>query len=153
MNTDANLHFIKEKIYEVRSAIMYNFSDDLIRLPNNIVNVVKVGDEGQLWFICDKPAYQREQYSRSFPVRLQFYRKGKAFHLEVSGAAEIINNVCNEDEEDANRLLIKMKMKNISYTEIPEKIKVKPMQWINKAYRFLVSHLAIPRHAKPFPGH
>jgi len=92
MNIDSNLHFIKDKIYEMHSAIMYNFSDEVIRLPNGIANVVKVDDEGQLWFICDQPAYQSEQYSGLFPVRLQFYRKGKLFHLEVSGPAEIVND-------------------------------------------------------------
>jgi len=153
MNIDSNLHFIKDKIYEMHSAIMYNFSDEVIRLPNGIANVVKVDDEGQLWFICDQPAYQSEQYSGLFPVRLQFYRKGKLFHLEVSGPAEIVNDLRDENEVLANRLLIKMKMKNISYTETPEKAGKDPRQWINKIYRFLSSHLVMHHPTKPLPGH
>ena len=149
MNIDSNLLFIKDKIYEVHSAIMYNFSNEVIRLPNSIVNVVKVDDEGKLWFTCDQPVYQPELYTGLFPVRLQFYRKGKLFHLEVSGTAEIENDLRDESEVLANRLLIKMKMKNISYTEAPEKAREDLRQWFNKVYRFLGSHLVMPHHTKP----
>ncbi len=151
MNSDTNLHFIKDKIYEMHSAIMYNFSDEVIRLPNSIVNVVKVVDDGELWFTCDTPEYHPDQYSGLFPVRLQFYRKGKLFHLEISGPAEIVNDLRDENEVLANRLLIKMKMKNISYTETKEKTKADARHWINKAYRYLSSYLAIPHQAKQLP--
>jgi hypothetical protein len=43
---------------------MYSSSDDLIRLPNNIVSAVNVDEEGQLWF-ADRP-YLPEQYPASF---------------------------------------------------------------------------------------
>jgi hypothetical protein len=85
-------------------------------------------------------------------VRLQFYRKGRPFHIEVSGSAELANNFRNEDEILANRWLIKMKMKNITYTETRERVSINAMPWINKVYRFLSSHLSIPNHAKPLPG-
>ena len=153
MNIDSNLQFIKDKIYEMHSAIMYNFSDEVIRLPNSIVNVAKVADDGELWFTCDKPGYHPEQYSGLFPVRLQFYRKGKLFHLEISGPAEIVNDLRDENEVLANRLLIKMKMKNISYTETQKEIRTDVRHWINKAYRYLSAHLAIPDQTKPLPGH
>ena len=152
MNHDLNLRLIRDKIYEMHSAIMYNLSNDVVRLPNNIVNVVQVDDLGQLWFICDKPMYPPDQYSVLFPVRLQFYRKGRPFHIEVSGSAELANNFRNEDEILANRWLIKMKMKNITYTETRERVSIDAMPWINKVYRFLSSHLSIPNHAKPLPG-
>ncbi len=149
MNHDFNLRLIREKIYETHSAIMYNLSNDIVRLPNNIVNVVEVDDDGQLWFLCDKPSYHPDQYPEVFPVRLHFYRKGKPFHIEVSGPAEIANSFRNEEEILANRWFIKMKMKNITYTEAQEKANINVMPWINKAYRFLASHLSFPNHAKP----
>ena len=153
MTNDFNLRLIRAKIYEMHSAIMYNLSDEVVRLPNNIVRVVKVDDEGQLWFMCDKPAYRLEQYSELFPVRLQFYRKGKLFHIEISGPAELACDFRNDNEIVANRLLIKMKMKTITYTETHKKTAIDAIQWINKVTRFLSSHLAIPRHTKPVHGH
>ena len=153
MTKDFNLRLIRDRIYEMHSAIMYNLSDEVLRLPNNIVNVVKVDDEGQLWFVCDKPAYQPRQYSELFPVRLQFYRKGKLFHLEVSGPAAFANIFRYENEVLADRVLIKMKMKNITYTETPQKTTTDAWHWIHKFTGFLSSHLAIPRHPKPLSGH
>ena len=153
MTNDFNLRLIRDKIYEVRSAIMYNLSNEVVRLPNNIVNVVKVDDEGQLWLMCDKPAYQPEQYSELFPARLQFYRKGKLFHLEISGSAELASVFHDDNEVLANRMLIKMKMKNITYTETHKKTTIDAVQWISKITRFLNSHLSIPRHTRPLPGH
>ena len=46
MSNDTNLQFIRERINQVRSAIMYSYSDDVIKLPNNIVSAVKVDEEG-----------------------------------------------------------------------------------------------------------
>src|SRR5688572_9067516 len=153
MNNDFNLRLIKDKIYEMRTAIMYNLSDEVIRLPNSIINVAKVDDEGHIWFMCDRPSYHPEQYSALFPVRLQFYRKGKLFHLEISGSAEIANHFRYESEALADRWLIKTKMKNITYTETRERARVDTILWANKVYRFLTAHLSIPRHTKPLAGH
>ena len=55
MSTDTNLQFIREKIYTVKSAIMYSMSNELIKLPNCLVEAVKVDNEGQLWFLCKAP--------------------------------------------------------------------------------------------------
>ena len=153
MSSDFNLRLIRDKIYEMRSAIMYNLSDEVIRLPNCIINVVKVDDEGQLWFMYDKPLYRAEQYPGLFPARLQFYRKGISYHLEISGPAEIANQFQHDSEPVGNRWLIKMKMKNITYTEAREKASVDLMHWVHRSYRYLAAHLSMPRHAKPLPGH
>lgn len=144
MKTDSNLHFIKNKIYEVRSALMHNYSNDIVRLPNGIVNVIMVDSEGQVWFTFDKSPYHSDQYSRVFPVTLQFYRKGKLFHLEISGPAEIEDELNNETEEVGNKLLLKMKMKSISYSETHKKTTIEARQRIKKVYQFLSAHLTIP---------
>jgi hypothetical protein len=75
--TDSNLQFIREKIYQVRSAIMYSMSNELVKIPNNIITAVKVDEEGQLWFISKRPVQDLEQCEQSFPVRLHFFVKGR----------------------------------------------------------------------------
>jgi general stress protein 26 len=92
MATDSNLQFIREKIYQVRSAIMYSMSDEVIKFPNSIATAVRVDDEGQLWFLCKKPVQFVSECEQNFPARLKFYRKGISFFLEVSGKATIVNN-------------------------------------------------------------
>ena len=92
MRNDPNLQFIREKIYHVRSAIMYSMSNDLVKLPNNIVTALRVDNEGNLWFSCSRPAEYVEHCEKSFPARLHFHRKGASFHIEVSGKATIVNH-------------------------------------------------------------
>jgi len=150
MSKDTNLQFIREKIHEVRNAIMYSSGDELIRLPNNIVSAVKVDEEGQLWFVCDRSCYLPEQYPSSFPARLHFYRKGKFFHIEVSGPARIVNNVHRDNNGSQNRMLIKMEMKNIIYTETPARHKNSIGQWLHKSFRWVLIHRGVSKRTKPY---
>lgn len=109
--TDANLQFIREKIYSVRTALMYSLSEEQIRLPNSVVQAEKVDDSGDLWFECQRPSVFPGHYSEAFPARLVFYRKGSSFHLEVSGKAYVDNQ-----EEHYGPLRIRMHITNASYT-------------------------------------
>ena len=92
MASDMNLQFIREKIYEIRHAVMYSMSNGLVRIPNSIVSVIKVDNDGHIWFLCNPPAQNIEECEWVFPARLQFYKKGKFFRLEVSGKATVMNN-------------------------------------------------------------
>ena len=150
MSKDTNLQFIREKINEVRSAIMYSSSDEVIRLPNNIVSAVKVDEEGQLWFVCDRPCYMPEQYPPTFPARLHFYRKGKFFHIEVSGAARIVNNVQSDNNGSENRMLLKMEMKNIIYTETPTRQNNTLGQWLHKTFRLILADCVVAKRTKTY---
>jgi len=150
MSKDTNLQFIREKINEVRSAIMYSSSDEVIRLPNNIVSAVKVDEEGQLWFVCDRTCYLPEQYPSSFPARLHFYRKGKFFHIEVSGPAHIVNNVQRDNNGSEKRMLIKMEMKNIIYTETQNSQKTTIGQWLDKTFRWILFNGGVSKRTKPY---
>jgi general stress protein 26 len=125
MATDNNLQFIREKVNQLRTAVMYSMSNSLERLPNDIVTALKVDEQGELWFVCRSPLLK--EYEHSFPARLCFYRKGYDFFVEVSGKATVVNDYLsseyNEKEKDMDTaddqkfLLVKMKMTNISYTE------------------------------------
>jgi len=55
MTTDLNLQFIREKIGQLRTAVMYCMSNSTNRLPNDVVTAIKVDEEGQLWFLCRGP--------------------------------------------------------------------------------------------------
>lgn len=148
MTTDYNLQFIRQKIYTVRSAIMYSMSNELIKLPNCIVEAVKVDNEGQLWFICKPPGYQVDQCVSSFPARLHFYRKGTLFHIEVSGKATIMNDVYADNTKEKS-LLIKMTMNSIEYTEPQEKRKTKVDAMLEQGYKWLLRTIALPHDRRP----
>jgi hypothetical protein len=146
---DTNLQFIREKIYEIKSAVMYSMSEGVVRLPNSIVSVVKVDDEGQLWFVCAPPARHLEASECIFPARLHFYRKGKFFHIEVSGKATIINQEFNKNQAADKPLLIKMSMTNIEYTAAAEKKPKSKMELLlTDTYRWLLRTIAVPRQER-----
>ena len=79
MRNDPNLQFIREKIYHVRSAIMYSMSNDLVRLPNNIVTALRVDNEGNLWFTCSRPSGYVDQCEKTFPPACIFTGRAHAF--------------------------------------------------------------------------
>jgi hypothetical protein len=149
---DNNLQFIREKIYEIKSAVMYSMSNELVRIPNSIVTVLKVDDEAQIWFLCTPPTFRIEECECVFPARLHFYRKGKFFHIEVSGRAVIMNKEYNSpdsDEQKGKPVLIKMSMRDIEYTVVNEKRPKNRVElMLENGYKWLLRTIALPRHEK-----
>lgn len=152
---DSNLQFIREKIYQLRSAIMYSMSNELVKMPNSIVTAIKVDEEGQLWFVSKSPLQQVDQCEQSFPVRLHFFRKGTNFFLVVSGKAFIVNSTSagfSEDGLNENKekpVLIKMSMKDIEYTEPAARREKNKLEiFLENSYKWLLHTIAFHRHSK-----
>lgn len=146
MTTDNNLPFIREKISELRNAVMYSMSKSLVKLPNDIVTYVKVDEDGQLWFLSHSPAHSLRECEQVFPARLHFFKKGCDFFVEVSGKATIADNIsssgffgpnCNQNNKDA--VLIRMTMNNIEYREPhAKKAKTKLELLAEKSYKWIL---------------
>jgi hypothetical protein len=143
MHTDNNLTFIRAKIIQLRSAIMYNGSQDIIRIPNNIVKAIEVDEEGQLWLAAKKPvACDLHEFESSFPARLHFYRKGVLFCVEASGKATIMDSAYKD--EDGNDLLLKMNLQAVEYREptirgeksLFEKLVLQAYNWLSRKFAF-----------------
>ncbi|RYY62314.1 MAG: hypothetical protein EOO05_03325 [Chitinophagaceae bacterium] len=153
MVTDTNLQFIKEKISQIRTAIMYNMSNELVRLPNSVVESVNVDDQGHVWFVCKPPVQGIEHIEHHFPVRLHFYKKGTGCRLEVSGKATIITNEYTSyfasDENGVRPLLLKMDMLHVEYTEPQEKRKTKMELWLETGYKWFLRTASVQHQSKP----
>ena len=120
MVNDTNLQFIREKIIQLRSAVMYDSGKGIVKLGNDIVTAIRVDDEGQLWFVTGNSSQRVEECEQSFPARLCFYRKGVGFSMEISGKATIANSNYPFDADSSQyqgKVLVKLEMKNIEYTE------------------------------------
>lgn len=148
MATDMNLQFIREKIGQIRTAVMYSMSNSLTRLPNDIVTAVRVDEEGNLWFVCRNPLPEMKEYEQNFPARLCFYRKGVDCFVEVSGKATIINNNYSKKSNEKT-LLIRMNMINIEYTEPgARKPKNKLELFLENGYKWFLRTAAINRSSE-----
>lgn len=147
---DNNLNFLREKVYSLRTALMYTMSNSLIKVPNNIVTALRIDDDGYLWFTCTAPAQYLNAYETSFPVRLHFFKKGISYYMELSGKASVIKNY--EADEDRNKddpsLLIKMNILNAEYVEPATRKKSKLDLWIENASVWMARHIAIPYAVK-----
>ncbi len=143
MTTDNNYQFIAEKISELRTAVMYSMSNDIVRLPNDIVTFVNIDDEGQLWFLSHLPQQLVTECEKEFPARLHFFRKGFDYFVEVSGKATIVSDICSDGPNNENNaVLIKMLMRNVEYREPHAKReKTKVQQVVEKSYRWMLRNI------------
>jgi general stress protein 26 len=122
---------------------MYSMSNELVRLPNDIVTYVNIDDEGQLWFLSHLPQQLVSECEREFPARLHFFRKGYDYFIEVSGKATIVSDICSDGEKnESNAVLIKMTMRNVEYIEPHAKRDKSKMQLlVEKSYKWMLRNI------------
>lgn len=101
MATDQQLNFLQEKIQEIGSAIFFNLSDSVLKLPTSIVNTLQVDEYGFVWFFVQKPKQNLREFENEFPVRLDFFRKGTSCFLQVSGKGWVVT-----DPEEVNSFVM-----------------------------------------------
>lgn len=121
------LQFLQEKIREINSAILFNLSDSVLKFPTTIVSTLKVDDYGYLWFSVKKPKQNLKEFENEFPVRLDYFKKGSEYFLQVMGKAWVItdpeelNTLSALTEEvknmDEDTVLVKVKMMKADYQE------------------------------------
>lgn len=121
MENDYKLMFIKNKLQQIKSAVMYATTGNSIRLPNDIVEFESVDDDGLLWFSAHIPRHWVKSYELHFPAKLIFYRKGVDYYVEITGTAVVVNKqdvMYGENNIQGGKLLLKMVPYYIEYTEI-----------------------------------
>ena len=100
MATNQQLNFLQEKIQEIGSAIFFNQSESVLKLPTSIVNTLKVDEYGYVWFFVQRPRQVLKEFETEFPARLDFFRKGKTCYLQVMGKGWVVS-----DPEEMNALV------------------------------------------------
>lgn len=136
VNQQANqqLAFLQDKIQQIGSAIFFNLSDSVLKLPTSVVTSMKVDDYGYIWFFVKKQSQQLQEFEQEFPVRLDFFKKGVDYFLQVSGKGWVVS-----DPEDLNTystlfndvdpatatdsVLVKVKMLKAEYYETASRAK------------------------------
>lgn len=101
------LSFLRDKIQEIGSAIFFNLSDSVLKLPTSIVSTLQVDEYGYVWFFVQKPKQTLKEFEMEFPVRLDFFKKGSSYFLQVMGKGWVVT-----DPEELN-----------AYVTLPEDLK------------------------------
>jgi len=160
-NTATNqqqLSFLQEKISEIGSAIFFNLSDSVLKLPTSVVTVLRVDDYGFVWFLVQKPKQSLQEFEMEFPARLDFYKKGKSYFLQVSGKGCVVNEpediqsvesiVGDSEQWDANGMvLVKVKILKAEYYETrPENTR---QSWWQSAINACTAWFRSNNHYRP----
>lgn len=124
-NNHEDFNFLREKIKEIKVAIFKSEINSELQLPNNIIQVLKVEDDGNIWFFTSCSGEHKNTIDRNFYVYLDFYRKGVDGRLKISGHATIVEDederflaISNYSISTANRLvLVKMKIMQAEYID------------------------------------
>ncbi|MBB1286187.1 pyridoxamine 5'-phosphate oxidase family protein [Flavisolibacter sp. BT320] len=99
MDANHQLSFLQHRIEEIGSAIFYNLSESVLKLPTSIVTTLKVDEFGFVWFMIQKPKQNLSEFEKEFPVKLDYYRKGSGCFLQVTGQGFMVT-----DPEEMNNL-------------------------------------------------
>jgi general stress protein 26 len=107
MDANHQLSFLQKRIEEIGSAIFYNLSESVLKLPTSVVSTLKVDEYGFVWFFVQKPKQHLSEFEQEFPVKMDFYKKGVGYFLQVTGKAFMVS-----DPEEMN-----------AYVTLPEELK------------------------------
>lgn len=144
---DTQQVFLKEKIKNLASAIFFNQSDAVLKLPTSIVRILHVDEYGYIWFFVQKPAQQLTEFEKEFPIRLDFFRKGLDYSLQLLGTGHIISdpeeqliitsNINEIKQFNPEKLiLVKVKMTRADYFD---NISGSKSSWLQNAINVLQS--------------
>ena len=144
-NQDEGLDFLKEKIRFIKVALFRSEFNSELHLPNNIIQTLKIDDDGMVWFFTSCNRDYAKYMDRCFYAYLDYYRKGIDCRLQLSGAASIVENddeglfsLCNYPKGTYEKLvLVKMK---IIQAEFFENKPSASTTWIDKI-RTAINHL------------
>jgi hypothetical protein len=128
MDAQHQFSFLQERIEEIGSAIFYNQSEAVLKLPTSIVKTIKVDDYGFVWFFVQKPRQRLSEFEQEFPVKLDFYKKGAGCFLQVIGKGFVVTDpeelnsfvdLPEEQKKQANGTvaLVKVKIQEAKYYE------------------------------------
>ncbi len=93
MITPLPVKFLQQKINELQSALFVTETNSILRMPTHVVTSAEVDEAGQVWFVIPRPTQQIDAFDKSFPVKMDFFKKGKGFYIKIQGNASIIDDV------------------------------------------------------------
>ena len=86
------LTFIEEKVMDLENALFFSLSDAVLKIPSCVIKVLQADELGQLWFVIPKPSQLIHAFDKTFPVKLDFFRKGRDYYLKIFGKAFLVND-------------------------------------------------------------
>lgn len=92
LTQDDNLSFLQRKIGEIKVAMFRSEINCELQLPTNIISTLKTDNDGNIWFFTSCNGKYAKNIDKSFYAYLDYYQKGGAYRLRVSGKASIVQD-------------------------------------------------------------
>ena len=151
MSTDKHLQIFKEKIYELNTALFISQSDAVLKIPTCIISILNVDDVGLLWFFIPKPQQCLNEFDKTFICKVDFFKKGKNFFVEILGMAytvtdpEEINSLIDLDDDIKNKamhdlVLVKLRLLHVHYHESKQHAPVNTVKKIKETIHVILFH-------------
>jgi Pyridoxamine 5'-phosphate oxidase like len=120
-----NLHFIREKINEIKTALFTSDLNTELQLPNNIIQTLTVENDGTIWFFTSCNRNHVKNIDGAFNAQLNYQKKGTGCRLQISGTASLVKNddeglfsIYNHPKGSYGKLvLVKMKIMQAEFFE------------------------------------
>src|ERR1700712_5243608 len=90
--------FLRNKIMQIKTAILHCPDDEFFNLQAVDTNVLKLDENNYLWLSVAKPVSYDDEVT-SFDVVLNYHQKGGLFDLDILGEARLLT-----DEEEIKNL-------------------------------------------------
>ena len=164
IQNELSFKFLQEKIQELQTALFFTLSNAVLKMPTHIVTVVHADESGQIWLVIPRPLQYIEEFESEFPVKLDFFRKGKQFFLKLEGKAFIVTDPAEMRKFDKmdrqlelmiknqKSVIIKVKIQNAGYFEVMEK---PSPNWIKNSgtqlYNWFINPQPVQRNLQLIP--
>lgn len=113
---------LKSKITELQSALFFTESSSIVKLPTHVISETEVDAEGQIWFVIPKPAQHIDAFDKEMPAKLDYFKKGTACFVKVTGTAFLITDTTEVENNMALSAELRSKMKNEQLITVKVKI-------------------------------
>ena len=122
---DNNLVFLKEKINLIKIALFKSEINSELQLPNNVIQTLRVEDDGTVWFFTTCMGNPARFINKSFYAYLDYYKKDTGCRLQLSGKTNIVDNDYDSafsswdgySKEGYTTVLVKMKIMQAEFFE------------------------------------
>jgi len=122
MNKELPINFIKEKIEEIQTALFFPENNSLSKFQSHLIKA-HTDEEGKVCFTINMTSETFDLANPSFPCKLEFYKKGVGFYIQVLGQATIDEG---RTENGPSSTRLKHSSKN---QEIPVKVTIEKMNY------------------------
>jgi hypothetical protein len=158
MSTDLNITFLREKIEALQTAIFFNEAKSFHRNSTHVIVAECVDAAGHIWFVVSNHGQFEHLNAKSFPAKMDFFKKGLNFYVKAKGIAAIVTDEHEIPSQVAEEIrhkvakkhviVIRVKIKQAEYFEsLPKESK----NWIEESGKQIFNWLLNPQYDNKNP--